>query len=64
MVLVQEDPNGDEHVIYYLSNSLSGPELRYSHVENLALAAVIIVQIFRHYILLHTTMVIADLNPM
>jgi hypothetical protein len=64
MVLVQEDPNGDEHVIYYLSKSLSGPELRYSHVEKLALAAVIVVQRFHHYILLHTTTVIADSNPM
>jgi hypothetical protein len=27
MVLVQEDPNGEEHVIYYLRKSLSGPEL-------------------------------------
>jgi hypothetical protein len=27
MVLVQEDPNGEEHVIYYLSKSLSGPEI-------------------------------------
>jgi hypothetical protein len=27
MVLVKEDPNGEEHVIYYLSKSLSGPEL-------------------------------------
>jgi hypothetical protein len=24
MVLVQEDPNGEEHVIYYLRKSLSG----------------------------------------
>jgi hypothetical protein len=43
MVLVQEDPNGDEHVIYYLSKSLSDPELRYSHVENLALATIIVI---------------------
>jgi hypothetical protein len=64
MVLVQEDPNGEEHVIYYLSKSLSGPELRYSHVEKLALAAVIVVQRFHHYILLCTTTVIADSNPM
>jgi hypothetical protein len=64
MVLVQEDPNGDEHVIYYLSKSLSGPELRYSHVEKLALAAVIVVQRFHHYILLRTTTVIVDSNPM
>jgi hypothetical protein len=27
MVLVQKDPNNEEHVIYYLSKSLSGPEL-------------------------------------
>ena len=64
MVLVQEDPNGEEHVIYYLSKSLSGPKLRYSHVEKLALAVVIAVQRFRHYILLRTTTVIADSNPM
>jgi hypothetical protein len=64
MVLVQEDPNGEEHMIYYLSKSLSGPELRYSHVEKLALAAVIAVQRFHHYILLRTTTVIVDSNPM
>jgi hypothetical protein len=64
MVLVQEDDDDTEHVIYYLSKSLSGPELWYSHVEKLALAAVIVVQIFLHYILLRTTMVIADSNPM
>jgi hypothetical protein len=64
MVLVQEDSNGEEHVIYYLSKSLSGPELRYSHVEKLAMAAVIAVQRFRHYILLRTTTVIANSNPM
>jgi hypothetical protein len=43
MVLVQEDNNGDRHVIYYLSKSLSSPELRYSHVEKLALATVIFI---------------------
>ena len=64
MVLVQEDPHDEEHVIYYLSKSLSGPKIRYSHVEKLALAAVIVVQRFRHYILLRTTTVIADSNPM
>jgi hypothetical protein len=43
MVLVQEDPNSDKHVIYYLSKSLIGLELRYSYVEKLALAAIIVV---------------------
>jgi hypothetical protein len=63
MVLVQEDSSDEEHVIYYMSKILSGPELRYLHVEKLALETVITVQIFCHYILLHTTMVIADSNP-
>jgi hypothetical protein len=34
MVLVQEDDELQEHVIYYLSHTLMGPELNYSHVEN------------------------------
>jgi hypothetical protein len=46
MVLVQEDDDDEEHVIYYLSKSLVGPEIRYSHVEKLALEAVIVVQRF------------------
>jgi hypothetical protein len=51
MVLVQEDDNHDEHVIYYLSRNLSSTEIKYQHVEKLALAAVQAVQRFRHYIL-------------
>jgi hypothetical protein len=63
-VLVQEDDDGTEHVIYYLSKSLSSLERRYSHVEKLDLEVVIAIQIFHHYILLHTTMVVADSDPM
>jgi hypothetical protein len=64
MVLVQEDDDDTEHVIYYLSKILSGLELRYSHVEKLDLVTVISIHIFRHYLLLRTTMVVEDLNPM
>ena len=64
MVLVQEDEFGVEHVIYYLSRTLNPTELKYSHVEKLALAAVQAVQRFRHYILLRKTTVISDCNPM
>ena len=63
VVLVQEDDSLVEHVIYYLSCALAGPELRYSHVEKLALAAVYAVQRLRHYILLRTTTIVADVNP-
>ena len=37
MVLVQEDEEIQEHVIYYLSQNLIDAEICCSHVENLAL---------------------------
>ena len=63
VVLVQEDDKLVDHVIYYLSCALAGPELRYPHVEKLALVAVYAVQRLCHYILLRTTTVVADVNP-
>jgi len=50
IVLVQEDDDDTKNVVYYLSKSIIGPELRYSHVDKLALEATIVVQIFHHYI--------------
>jgi hypothetical protein len=63
MVLVQEDDEHDEHVIHYLSRSLTTTKTKYLHVEKLALAVVQFVQCFRHYILLRKTTVISDYNP-
>ena len=40
MVLVQEDDDLSEHVIYYLSRGLVGPKLRYYPIEKLALATI------------------------
>ena len=63
MVLVQEE-DGVEHLIYYLSRNLNDTEVKYSYIENLSLAAVQAVQIFHHYILFRKTIVILDCNPM
>jgi hypothetical protein len=63
-VLVQLGDDGHEHVIYYISKNLSGPPLKYNHDEKLTLAVVLAVQKLRHYILLRTTKVVADSNPM
>jgi hypothetical protein len=63
-VLVQIGDDDHEHVIYYISKNLSGPPLKYNHEEKLALAVILAVQKLRHYILLRTTKVIADSNPM
>jgi hypothetical protein len=62
MVLVQEDDLFSEYMIYYLSRGLVGLELNYSHIEKLTLAAVHVVQQFRHYVLFRKTTVIAVVN--
>eukprot|EP00253_Pinus_taeda_P011565 PITA_11565 len=64
MVLVQDDDDGTEHVIYYLSRNLFDTESRYAYVEKLALIVVCAIQRFRHYILLRTMILISDCNPM
>ena len=51
-------------MIYYISRTLHPTEMKYSHVEKLALVAVQAVQRFRHYILLRKTTVISNCNPM
>jgi hypothetical protein len=40
MVLVQEDESNKEHVIYYLSRSLTTYKIKYSHVDKLILVVV------------------------
>jgi hypothetical protein len=63
-VLIQIGDDDHEHVIYYISKNLSRPPLKYNHEEKLALAVILAVQKLHHYILLHTTKVIANSNPM
>ena len=64
MVLLRDNLHGQEHVIYYSSKNLIDSKTCYSHVEKLSLAMVIVVQKVCHYILLRTTIVLADQNPM
>ena len=64
MVLVEDSHDGHEHVIYYLSKSLTILELNYTHLEKLALDGLLAVKRFCHYILLRTKIIIADSNPM
>jgi hypothetical protein len=63
MVLVQEDDELHEYVIYYLSRNLVGSELKYSHIEKLVLVVVRAVQRLRYYLLLCKTTVVAHVNP-
>jgi hypothetical protein len=52
MILVKENDNNKEHMVYYISKSLAGPKFHYSHVEKLALTKFISIKRFFHYILL------------
>jgi hypothetical protein len=63
MVLVQEDDLFLEYVIYYMNRGLVGPEINYSHIKKLALAAVHAVQRFRHYVLFRKTIIIDVMIP-
>jgi hypothetical protein len=63
-VLIQIGDDDREHVIYYISKNLLGPPLKYNHEEKLALAVILAIQKLHHYILVHTTKVIEDSNPM
>jgi hypothetical protein len=63
-ILVQLGDENREHVIYYVSKNLSGPPLKYKHEEKLSLAVVLAVQKLCHYIMLRTTKVVVDSNPM
>ena len=62
MVLVQEDEGLQEHIIYYIIRNLIYVELHYTHVEKLELATTHAIQLLRHYILLHQTLVVAHIN--
>ena len=62
-VLVWEDDKVQEEFIFYISRALAGTELRYSHVDKLALDVVYVIQRLWHYILLRTTIVVVDVNP-
>jgi hypothetical protein len=63
MVLVQEDDELHEHVIYYLSQILISLELNYTHVEKIALDFVHAIKRLHHYIFLCKTVVVANVNP-
>lgn len=63
-VLIQEDDDYDEHVIYYISKTLTRLTINFVHYEKLSLAVVLFIQWLHHCILLHKTKVIEKMNPM
>jgi hypothetical protein len=63
MVLVQEDDELCENIIYYISRNLVGLEIKYSHVEKIDLVVIHATQRLHHYMFLCKTIVVVDVNP-
>ena len=60
--LAQEDQNNKEWAIYYISRTLVFYEAKYSIIEKACLAVVFASQKLRHYMLTHTTRLIAKID--
>ena len=64
ILLAQEDNNNKEWAIYYLSRTLISYEMNYSIIEKACLAVVFASQKLRHYMLVHTTRLVAKIDPL
>ncbi|XP_074266017.1 uncharacterized protein LOC141588475 [Silene latifolia] len=59
----QENEDGKERALYYLSRTLVGAELGYSSIEKMCLALIFAIQKLRHYFQAHTVHVISKADP-
>ena len=62
--LAQNNDQGHEQVIYYLSRTMIGAEYRYNPIEKKFLALVFAVQKMRHYLVDQTKHVISKFNTL
>jgi len=63
-LLAQNNDQGHEQAIYYLSRTMIGAEHRYILVKKECLALVFVVQKMRHYLVGQTIHVISKVNPL
>ena len=63
-LLAQNNDQGQEQAIYYLSRTMIGAEHRYNPVEKECLALVFAVQKMRHYLVGQLIHVISRVNPL
>ena len=63
-LLAQNNDQGYEQAIYYLSRTMIGVEHRYNLIEKECLALVFTVQKMRHYLVGQTIHVISKVNPL
>ena len=56
-ILMQGDHQGNEKIVAYMSQILSGDDFKYSYIEKHAFSLVKVVEKFRHFILGKHTLV-------
>ncbi|XP_027086502.2 uncharacterized protein [Coffea arabica] len=62
-LLAQENDEGKENALYYLSRMMTPNELNYSPIEKLYLALIFVIQKLKHYFQAHTIRLISKSNP-
>ena len=62
-LLAQENSEGKENALYYLSRMMTPNELNYSPIEKLCLTLVISIQKMKHYFQAHVVRLISRANP-
>ena len=63
-LLAQENEQGKEVALYYLSRTIAGPELNYSPIEKTCLALFFAIDKLKHYMQAHTVHLVAKADPM
>ncbi|KAG9444850.1 hypothetical protein H6P81_016190 [Aristolochia fimbriata] len=63
-LLAQNDDQGKERPLYYLSRTMVGAELNYSPIEKTCFALIFAIQKLRHYLLAHSTNLISRADPL
>ncbi|XP_031124370.1 uncharacterized protein LOC116027084 [Ipomoea triloba] len=62
-LLAQENDNGKENALYYLSRMMTPNELKYSPIEKLCLALVFAIKKLKHYFEAHIIQLVSKANP-
>ncbi|XP_027151163.1 uncharacterized protein LOC113751373 [Coffea eugenioides] len=62
-LLAQENDEGKENALYYLSRMMTSNELNYSPIEKLCLTLIFVIQKLKHYFQTHTIRLISKSNP-
>lgn len=63
-ILLVQEVEGVEHLVYYLSVSLQRTEMNYQSIESNSLALIFETQKLRHYFLTHPLNLVTKSNPL